>query len=408
MKHNRYGTWKQEDRSVLLKDVDLRRQYGRVGLLRLLGGLLLGSLLVLGVAAESHAQSCAVFKKPEQVATVGNKDLTESSGLAASRRNPGVWWSHNDSGGKPRVYAFDSTGKDLGYFTVSGATNIDWEDMAAGPCPNGKPCLFIGDIGDNGRRRSEIVLYRVLEPPVANVKNQGVTGPANVFTLQYPDGAHDCEALLVHPKTRDVYLFTKENNGTTTAYRLPGTAEPGKHTLEKVISLNFTNDLVTGGDFSPSGDQIVLRGYTYGLVFQVDAAAIPLRGVKPTQIETGATIQGEAIAYATDGMSLWVTSERLPTPLIRVGCAEGSEPTVGEEPVAEEEPVVEEAPQVTVDASSAPDNQVVDNSSPQDTQTGSSCSCALGQSPGGASVELCLLLLFFVTWRWRKFSRSSC
>ncbi len=407
MRNRGYETQRQEDVSAL-RYVSLWRQSWRVALLRIVGGLCFGVLLMLGVTTESHAQSCVVYKKPEQVATMGNKDLTESSGLAASRKTPGVWWSHNDSGGKPRLYVFDNAGKDLGYFTVSGATNIDWEDMAAGPCPDGKSCLYIGDIGDNARKRSKIVMYRVPEPSVENVKNQGVTGPADVFTLQYPDGAHDCEALLVHPKTRDVYLFTKANDGTTTAYRLPGTAEPGSHKLEKVVTLNFTNDLVTGGDFSPLGDQLVLRGYTYGLVFRVDAAGVPVKDAKPTQIDTGATIQGEAIAYATDGMSLWVTSERLPTPLIRVGCAEGSEPVAGEEPTVGREPVVEDEPQSAADASSSQDQQAVDSSSLQDTKTGSSCSCAFGPKNGSFGFELGLLLVFFVTWRWGKNLRSSC
>lgn len=362
----------------------------------------LGLLMFLGatlwMSQEAHAQSCAVYKKAAQIAVMSNKSLNESSGLAASRKNPGVWWSHNDSGGQPRLFAFDETGKDLGYFTVSGATNIDWEDMAAAPCPNGSPCLYIADFGDNARRRSEVVVYRVLEPKVENKQNRGVTSPATKFILKYPDGAHDCEALLVHPKTRDIFLYTKLNNSTTVLYRLAGSAQPGSHTLEKVATYNFPSDLVTGGDFSPQGDQLVLRGYTYGLVYNVDQRGYPDLGKKPVRIDTGATIQGEAIAYSADGTYLIATSERVPTPILKLACAVGGEPwpEPTPEPAAEEPKPAPNEPQPTQDAGDIQES-AVDNSQPKespDTPGSSSCSCSgLALNTDVGSWLGCLLIL---------------
>ena len=46
----------------------------------------------------------------EEVGVVPD-ELQESSGLAISRTQPGVLWSHNDSGDGPTLYAIDMSGK---------------------------------------------------------------------------------------------------------------------------------------------------------------------------------------------------------------------------------------------------------------------------------------------------------
>ena len=61
--------------------------------------------------------------------------INEASGIAESRKNPDVLWTHNDSGDSPRVFAFNRHGKHLGVYTIAGINNRDWEDMAVGPGP---------------------------------------------------------------------------------------------------------------------------------------------------------------------------------------------------------------------------------------------------------------------------------
>ncbi|MCX6622811.1 MAG: hypothetical protein NTY38_17450, partial [Acidobacteria bacterium] len=89
------------------------------------------------------------------IANLKNREVSESSGIATSLRNPGIFWTHNDSGDGPYVYAFDKAGGNRGTFHLEGAKAVDWEDMAAGPCPRAPatPCLYLGDIGDNDRNR---------------------------------------------------------------------------------------------------------------------------------------------------------------------------------------------------------------------------------------------------------------
>src|SRR5919107_911116 len=105
------------------------------------------------------------YGPPTRITTIKNESINESSGLVASRTSPGVYWTHNDSGDGPFIYALDTRGQSLGTFRVTGATNRDWEDIAAGPGPQpNRPYLYVGDIGDNDSKRNEVVVYRVPEP----------------------------------------------------------------------------------------------------------------------------------------------------------------------------------------------------------------------------------------------------
>src|SRR6185295_16738529 len=109
------------------------------------------------------------YGSPLTITTIKDKSISESSGLVASRTMPGAYWTHNDSGDGPFIYAFDTRGDSFGTFRVSGAEARDWEDIAAGPGPQAnKSYLYIGDIGDNDAKRDEVVVYRVAEPALTN------------------------------------------------------------------------------------------------------------------------------------------------------------------------------------------------------------------------------------------------
>src|SRR5262249_9269918 len=75
------------------------------------------------------------YRAPVHLCNLENQSIRESSGIAASRRNAGVFWTHNDSGDGPFIYAFDRQGKHRGVWRVAGAGAVDWEDMAIGPGP---------------------------------------------------------------------------------------------------------------------------------------------------------------------------------------------------------------------------------------------------------------------------------
>jgi len=286
------------------------------------------------VAAQGE-EARAPYGLPARIATLEDEAVRESSGLAASRRNPGLFWTHNDSGAGPLLHAFDRDGRRRGVWRVAGAAAIDWEDVAAGPGPQpGRQYLYVGDIGDNERRRAEVVVYRVAEPEITladaqtSARAPRETEPAEVLRLRYPDGAHDAEALLVHPSSGDLYVVTKEiGGGTAGVYKLAAPAAPSVYTLKRVGEVRLPvlfGGLVTGGDISPDGRRVVLCDYTGGYEFSLPGGgggAAEFDGVwgrAPLTIDLGERRQGEAVCYAADGESVFATSEKRPAPLIEV------------------------------------------------------------------------------------------
>lgn len=272
----------------------------------------------------------APYAGPTRLAVLEDPAVEESSGIVASRRNPGLFWTHNDSGDGPYLYAFDRAGRRRGVWRVRGAKSRDWEDIAAGPGPErGRPYLYVGDIGDNERKREEVVVYRVAEPEVTPADEQAggrdapQTEAAEAIRLKYPDGRHNAEALLVHPLTGDLYVVTK-TTAAAGVYKLaaPFTAS-AVNTLARVAEVKVPGlfgGLVTGGDISADGRRVVLCDYVnaYELSLPGDSAGSfdSVWGRPPLLIELGEREQGEAVCYGADGGAVYATSEKRPAPLI--------------------------------------------------------------------------------------------
>src|SRR6478735_9081358 len=107
--------------------------------------------------------------------TIEDPRITESSGLAASRIHPGVYWTHNDSDDGPYVYAVDSrTGKTVATITMQGVGEPrDVEAISLGPDGN----LYVGDIGDNlDGSWDHVWIYRFPEPKRLPARGRGAVG----------------------------------------------------------------------------------------------------------------------------------------------------------------------------------------------------------------------------------------
>lgn len=272
-----------------------------------------------------------IYGPPIKVGVLEDRAINESSGIVASRTTPGMYWTHNDSGDGPFIYAFDDRGHNRGVWQVTGATAYDWEDIAAGPGPTaGTNYLYIGDIGDNEEKRLQIIVYRVPEPFItaadaaSKKSNPQSTEGVEVLRLRYPDGKHDSEALLVHPVTGKIYVVTKIQFGNARVYEAdPAQRSTGVLMLARVGELNVPTlfgGMITGGDISPDGLQVALCDYVQGYEIVLPAGAgfdrIWKQPLRP--IDLGQRQQGEAIGYRLDGRALLVTSEGKRTPLIQV------------------------------------------------------------------------------------------
>src|SRR6476620_7480169 len=97
----------------------------------------------------------AAFDPPRVVGKIRSKDLIESSGVAPSRCQNDVLWTHNDSGNGPFIFAINPAGDVLATYQLRDTKNKDWEDIASYKDPSGKCYVYIGEIGDNDEKRQE-------------------------------------------------------------------------------------------------------------------------------------------------------------------------------------------------------------------------------------------------------------
>jgi hypothetical protein len=314
--------------------------------------------LVLGAAlwgALPVSCECTEFgnRRPYGVLESG---LSEVSGIAASRRHPDLFWGHNDSGHGPIVYAFIARfGKvrPISRRIVDGLRRWDaedWEDISVGPGPNGGEWIYVADVGDNRFRRDRAAgaclrIVRFPEPDESEgpgakpVRGSTRRGWTQVLVFSYPDGGeYDAECFAVHPSNGIAYLLTKRaphdkpaNHLYVFALNDPGwtpAAEmnwrhPRKIVPEQLPDPDLPGNASTGMDISPDGTRVVVRnlekGYVYALRPEQDFSQVWSNLPRTFQ---AAEKQGEAVAFASDGRSLWTASEGSRV-LYEMDCEEG-------------------------------------------------------------------------------------
>ena len=255
-----------------------------------------------------------------QMSQVREAALHEASALVASQQWPGIYWTFNDSGNTPTLFAVDEDGQPRGTFGVSNATNVDWEALQLGPDDDGGYALYIGDIGNNKGKRPDGVIYRVREPVPAPKEAQAAAGEtvsATAFRFIYPVASRNAEAMLVHPKSAEVVLISRGEDGFNLVYRLPIPLD-SRHdaTLELVgvidaRSLGPTSGPITDAAISADARQVVLRTSSRALVYDV-WADLPLARIwnqepRIYRLEDGP--KGEGVTYRFNNYDLVSISE---------------------------------------------------------------------------------------------------
>jgi hypothetical protein len=195
--------------------------------------------------------------KLERAGTLKHPAIREASGLAASRRHPGVFWVINDSGNPPALFAVRADGTLIREYAVD-APNVDWEELIV----DDRGSIWIGDIGNNGGALSSRALYRVDEPDPAQ--------PAPVEPLPVGQSIHytfeagkkkafDCEAFYVDGPS--IILISKRfDRREAQRYRLPiDAAEALKPAKPELLGpLDGFDDAATGCSLSPDGRRLAV------------------------------------------------------------------------------------------------------------------------------------------------------
>lgn len=262
--------------------------------------------------------------------------INEMSGIVKSRKRDDLYWVHNDSGDKARIFAINGQGqsilptysrftrygdaKEKGKqqwqgFEVLHAENVDWEDIALDA-----NYLYLADTGNNFNVRRNLAIYAISEiDPTASTRSAVVQKWAVHYPEQqaFPPGNwhYDAESLFVADD--ELYLITKHRK----TGRL-STFEPGanlyhletRHTdRSNALRLVDSTPLITaatGADVSPDGSTLAVISYdTLWLFDKPSAGAAWLSSThRSFLLDRSVTKQAEAIAWQDDN-TLLITNE---------------------------------------------------------------------------------------------------
>ncbi len=275
------------------------------------------------------AYPCARYSPVTQTGRVQAEGLRELSGMTASRQHKGVFWAHNDAGHKPKLWAIDSQGRLLAEYKLKHQANIDWEDIASGPCPLSVAtasvnCLYLADTGDNSGSRPLSSILRWPEPlqlaQASTVTVKVDEQDLDAFDFTYPDGPHNIESLAVLPDGRCL-LLTKDNGAASQLFRVT-LSQPHNNQVESMGHLPVLGAIgkqaaVTAADLTADGHWLIVR--TRSAVWLMDATDLSLTQgqlgdrlgrLRPFALPDAPDAHGEAVAWDSSG-DYWLISEGL-------------------------------------------------------------------------------------------------
>jgi hypothetical protein len=293
----------------------LSRALGRVGLLVLAG------LLVATFPAVAAAEDTVAF-------TIKDTRITESSGLAGDPSG-NIYWTVNDSGDRGVAYGIGLDGEVQGTLNFR-AQPIDVEAVAVHDNR-----LYVGDIGDNSRRRSFVRVFFFSNP-----RANGLTVSYHAYDFRYPDGPHNAKTLLVNDSGR-LFIVTKGQNAAV--YAAP--KKPDRQGVNELKKVGSAPAGVTDGTFLPGGDKIALL--TSNTVSVIDASSYQVLASSPIPRQP----QAESLTLSLDERSLLVGSVGKKSKVYSVQVPSQATPT----PTPSEEPGTEA--DVPDDRSAAIQNQ---------------------------------------------------
>ena len=238
-----------------------------------------------------------------QALPIISRDLIEVSGIEISSKAPGLIFAHNDSGRPDSLYVLDRRGRLRGVFGLFGDANVDWEDIAIGPCARDlreKECIYIADIGNNRHKRERFQIYKI---PMDVLPIEQMSKPGNVISREigpselniidfcyYENGAclpqkktPNAEALLVHPITAEIFVITKEGgrggSGIARVFRID--PQPGQDSAQAVLQAQWEigeamGSRVTGADIDMAGKSIFVL--LYNGIYKLPIGALQTSG----------------------------------------------------------------------------------------------------------------------------------
>jgi len=292
-------------------------------------------LLCLLCTLGAPAATLRPVGRPAIAGIVTDPALGELSGLAASRRARDRYWAINDGGNGNRLVLIDGRGHVLRQYTLTGAENIDWEDLASFRWRD-RNWLLIADTGDNSGVREHASLWLLPEPALNDRRSE--LHDAREIRFRYPDTPHDVEAMTVDPVSEEILLLTKrtvppvlfslplataDSTQIATAKRVVelGTIpQPTESEILRDGKLSRFRSQITAVDLDCAGRSLLVLTYDALYRFARERGQSwekALATQEPGRSQILFLPQAEALSFDKKCRNLLVGSEKAPVPLLR-------------------------------------------------------------------------------------------
>ncbi|MFT6433665.1 MAG: hypothetical protein ACJAVI_001707 [Candidatus Azotimanducaceae bacterium] len=227
--------------------------------------------------------------------------ISEMSGIIKSQQYEDVYWVHNDSGDKPRLFAINSQGKVIvppflqrsyqsepaaeegedkkpewpGSY-IHAASNIDWEDITTDG-----DMLYVADMGNNGNARRDLGVYVIPEPnPTSTQDIRALKFLPIRYSgqQQYPAQRWHYDNESIFYSDGHLYFISKHRQPGKISgwekgavlYRLD-TEFTDRYNVLTEVQHSDSILLATGADISPDGLHLAIICYTEVWVFEKPA-----------------------------------------------------------------------------------------------------------------------------------------
>ena len=215
----------------------------------------------------------------EPVGHMTLKRIEESSDLEKSGRFPDTYWTFNDSGGGPRIFAIRASGEivkpdgagEYQGIRVKNATNIDWEDMTV----DGNGNLYIADCGNNDSRRRNLAVYILPEPdPRQTVRTSALSKIRFSYPEQhdFPPKNKDFDAEALFWRSGHLYLLTKHRSDTRSNLYRFDTVDPDRNNPLTLVDSFVAGGMVTAADASDDGSLLAILTYHHIWLIELPSA----------------------------------------------------------------------------------------------------------------------------------------
>jgi hypothetical protein len=262
--------------------------------------------------------------KPSPTGVALERGIREPSGVTASPTYAGVFWVHGDSGTGNWLFAVDGDGKTIARLRVTGAENVDWEDITHDDHGN----LWLGDIGNNDSGRRDLVVYRIPEPdPHADIDEVHVDLRVPYSfpeQTEFGNKRADFDAESLMWWDGQLWLLTKHRSDDLTWLYRFGSLTGEAVELERVVSFDMGPSLepgerkpwtgqASGAEVAPDAKHWVLLSYDAAFVFELPSpgpgagASMFAKQITRIGFDQDKTAQVEAVTW--DGASLLMINE---------------------------------------------------------------------------------------------------